>query len=94
MKVATVRFHPQAHGQADCQREARSLEQVVLGRLNKQIAADLGICEKTVKVHRAHGLKKLDVRSVADLVRLYEKSPRSLLTTTFLNSSAGLRGTS
>ena len=54
-------------------REMEVLEQVVLGRLNKQIAAHLDICEKTVKVHRAHGLQKLGVRSVADLVRLDEK---------------------
>lgn len=54
-------------------RERSVLEQVVLGRLNKQIAAELGISEKTVKVHRAHGLQKLGVRGVADLVRLFEK---------------------
>lgn len=54
-------------------REHAVLEQVVLGKLNKQIAADLEISEKTVKVHRAHGLKKLGVRAVADLVRLYDK---------------------
>ena len=56
-------------------REVEVLEQVVLGRLNKQIAGHLGICEKTVKVHRAHGLKKLGFRSVADLVRLNQKCP-------------------
>lgn len=54
-------------------REQAVLEQVVLGKLNKQIAAQLGISEKTVKVHRAHGLQKLGVRTVADLVRLFEK---------------------
>ncbi len=54
-------------------REHSVLEQVVLGKMNKQIAADLSISEKTVKVHRAHGLQKLGIRSVADLVRLYEK---------------------
>lgn len=43
---------------------------VVAGRLNKQIAADLGVAEKTVKVHRARVMHKLEARSVADLVRL------------------------
>jgi FixJ family two-component response regulator len=43
---------------------------VVRGRLNKQIAVELGIAEKTVKVHRARMMQKLGVRTVADLVRL------------------------
>jgi FixJ family two-component response regulator len=46
------------------------LEMVVQGRLNKQIAADLGIAEKTIKVHRARMMQKLGVRTIADLVRL------------------------
>ena len=41
---------------------------VVRGRLNKQIAADLGIAEKTVKIHRANLMKKIGVRTIADLV--------------------------
>jgi RNA polymerase sigma factor (sigma-70 family) len=51
-------------------REREVLEMVVQGRLNKQIAADLGIAEKTIKVHRARMMRKLGVRTVADLVRL------------------------
>jgi FixJ family two-component response regulator len=51
-------------------REREVLEMVVRGRLNKQIAADLGSAEKTVKVHRARMMQKLGVRTVADLVRL------------------------
>ena len=43
---------------------------VVSGRLNKQIAHDLSITEKTVKVHRAHMMEKLKVRSTAKLVYL------------------------
>jgi FixJ family two-component response regulator len=43
---------------------------VVAGRLNKQIAAELGTVEKTVKVHRARMMEKMGVRTVADLVRL------------------------
>ena len=44
------------------------MQHVVSGRLNKQIAADLGIAEKTVKVHRGRMMAKMRVRSVADLV--------------------------
>ena len=54
-------------------REAEILRHVVRGRLNKQIAYDLGIVEKTVKVHRARVMEKLRVRSVAELVRLAER---------------------
>ncbi len=51
-------------------RERQVLEQVICGRLNKQIAADLGIGEKTVKVHRGRVMAKMAVRSVAELVQL------------------------
>jgi FixJ family two-component response regulator len=54
-------------------REREVLSHVVTGQLNKQIAADLGIVEKTIKVHRGRVMEKLGVRSVADLVRLVEK---------------------
>lgn len=51
-------------------REREVLEQVILGRLNKQIAYDLGVVEKTVKVHRSRMMAKLGIRSVAELVGL------------------------
>ena len=51
-------------------RERQVMEQVVFGRLNKQIAAELGTGEKTVKVHRARVMSKMGVRSVAELVQL------------------------
>jgi FixJ family two-component response regulator len=51
-------------------RERQVLEQVVCGRLNKQIAADLGTVEKTIKVHRARVMHKMGVRSLAALVRI------------------------
>jgi FixJ family two-component response regulator len=54
-------------------REREVLALVVTGRLNKQIAADLGIAEQTVKVHRGHVMEKLGVASVADLVRFTER---------------------
>jgi FixJ family two-component response regulator len=51
-------------------REREVLAMVVGGRLNKQIAGDLGVAEKTIKVHRARVMQKLGVRTIADLVRL------------------------
>ena len=50
------------------------LEYVVAGKLNKQIAGDLGTVEQTVKVHRAHVMQKMRVQSVAELVRLTQRS--------------------
>lgn len=50
-------------------REREVLDGVVEGRLNKQIAADLGIAEKTIKVHRARVMQKLEARSLAELLR-------------------------
>jgi FixJ family two-component response regulator len=52
-------------------RERQVLERVVAGRLNKQIAAELGTVEKTIKVHRARVMQKMAVRSVAELVRAW-----------------------
>jgi FixJ family two-component response regulator len=54
-------------------REAQVFALVVTGRLNKQIAADLGIGEKTVKVHRGRVMEKMRARSVAELVRLADQ---------------------
>jgi FixJ family two-component response regulator len=54
-------------------RERDVLAQVVAGHLNKQIAADLGISEVTVKFHRAQVMQKMQATSVADLVRMAEK---------------------
>lgn len=55
-------------------REHEVLRHVVAGRLNKQIAGELGTVEKTIKVHRGRMMTKLGVRSVADLVRLTEQA--------------------
>jgi len=51
-------------------REREVLDEVLRGRLNKQMASDLGINERTVKLHRASIMKKLEVRSVAELAQL------------------------
>ena len=53
-------------------REREVLRHVVQGKLNKQIAADLGIHERTVKLHRTHITTKLKVHSVAELTRLVQ----------------------
>lgn len=50
-------------------RERQVVRHVVAGRLNKQIASDLGIAEKTIKVHRARAMEKMGVGSLAQLVR-------------------------
>jgi len=54
-------------------REREVLEYVVAGKLNKQIADELGTVEQTVKVHRAHVMQKMRVHSVAELVRLTQR---------------------
>ena len=53
-------------------REREVLEYVVAGKLNKQIAGDLGTAEQTVKFHRAHVMQKMKAHSVAELIRLIE----------------------
>ena len=60
-------------------REREVLEHIVAGKRNKQVAGDLGTVEKTVKVHRARVMEKMQARSLAELVRLAER--------------AGIRGT-
>jgi FixJ family two-component response regulator len=53
-------------------REIEVMRHVIQGRLNKQIGADLGITEKTVKTHRGEVMHKMNAGSVAELVRLCE----------------------
>lgn len=54
-------------------REHEVLELAISGKLNKQIAAELGVSEITVKVHRRRVMEKMQVRSVAELVRAVER---------------------
>lgn len=55
-------------------RERDVLALVITGKLNKQIAAELGTAEQTVKQHRGRVMQKLEVESVAELVRLMERA--------------------
>lgn len=55
------------------QREREVLEHVVAGRLNKQIAADIGISMATVKLHRGHVMQKMQAVSLAELVRMVDR---------------------
>jgi len=81
--VATDLAHARPAVSGDClaalaERERQVLDQIVAGRLNKQIAAALGTVEKTIKFHRGNLMRKLGVRTVAELVKLAERaaSPR------------------
>jgi FixJ family two-component response regulator len=55
-------------------REREVMSLVVTGQLNKQIAATLGIAEKTIKVHRARVMEKMHARSLAELVRMADRA--------------------
>ena len=54
-------------------REREIMIQVARGRLGKQIAGDLGIAEATVKVHRSRAMRKMNARSLPELVRMADK---------------------
>ena len=51
-------------------REQQVMLAVTSGKMNKQVAGDLGISEITVKIHRSAGMRKMEARSLADLVRM------------------------
>src|SRR6266576_2924410 len=55
-------------------REFEVMQLVITGMLNKQVAGELGVGEKTIKVHRGRVMQKVGVSSVAELVRLVEKA--------------------
>ena len=59
-------------------RERQVLREVANGRLNKQIAFDLGISEVTVKLHRSNVMRKMNAGSVGDLIRAWEMLPTSI----------------
>ena len=59
-------------------RERQVFALVVRGRLNKQIAGELGTAEKTVKIHRGQVMRKMEAASLPDLVRMAERLPLTL----------------
>jgi FixJ family two-component response regulator len=61
-------------------REREVLMHVVSGQLNKQIASNLGTVEKTIKVHRARVMQKMQAHSLAELVRMTERIGRDSVT--------------
>jgi FixJ family two-component response regulator len=69
MRVALYRSHLDTL----TQRERSVLDRLVRGLLNKQIAADLEIAERTVKFHRANVLRKMNAGSTAELARMVEQ---------------------
>ena len=59
-------------------RERQVLREVAAGRINKQIAFDLGISEVTVKLHRGNVMRKMQLASVGELVRVWEALPAAV----------------
>ncbi len=59
-------------------REREVLHEVARGRLNKQIAFDLGISEITVKLHRGNVMRKMEAASIGELIRAWEKLPPAM----------------
>jgi FixJ family two-component response regulator len=59
-------------------REHQVLSEVAKGRLNKQIAFDLGISEVTIKLHRSNGMRKMKTKSVGELVRAWDALPEDV----------------
>jgi FixJ family two-component response regulator len=59
-------------------RERQVLAEVARGRLNKQIAFDLGISQITVKLHRSNVMRKMQASSVGELIRAWEAIPEDL----------------
>ena len=74
VRLARERFDFMARWRALSSRQREVCALVLRGRLNKEIAFELGIAEKTVKIHRAQAMAKLGVRSVAELARMAERS--------------------
>jgi len=59
-------------------RERQVLRLVAQGRLNRQVASELGVTEVTVKLHRSSMMKKMGARSIGELIRAWELLPAAL----------------
>lgn len=73
LAIAASRSDARARYHSLTPREREVMAHVVAGKLNKQIAADLGTGEQNIKTHRGRVMEKMGVVSVADLVRLAER---------------------
>ncbi len=71
-------------------RERQVLREVARGRLNKQIAFDLGISDITVKLHRGNAMRKMEVASVGELIRAWETLPAPMREATKIQTPASL----
>lgn len=71
-RLDTARAHHKTKALFDSltAREQQVMALVTTGLMNKQVAADVGISEVTVKIHRMHAMKKMQARTFADLVRM------------------------
>ncbi len=69
-RTTAERVAARAHVEKLTPREFEVMQRVIAGRLNKQIADELGAAEKTIKIHRGRVMEKMGVTSVADLVRI------------------------
>jgi FixJ family two-component response regulator len=58
-------------------REREVLRELARGRLNKQIAFDLGLSEVTVKLHRGNVMRKMEAANIGELIRAWETLPAS-----------------
>ncbi|RWM18557.1 response regulator transcription factor [Mesorhizobium sp.] len=72
-------------------REREVLHEVVRGRLNKQIAFDLGISEVTVKLHRGNVMRKMEAASIGELIRAWETLPAPTRDAGAIYSGTGLQ---
>jgi FixJ family two-component response regulator len=76
-KARVARLHADRY-KTLTRRERQVMGAVALGRLNKQIAYDLGISEVTVKLHRSNVMRKMQLTSVGELIRVWEALPAEL----------------
>lgn len=77
LEAQVIRRHVENHAKLT-PRERQVLRAVAHGRLNKQIAYELGISVVTVKLHRSSVMRKMEVRTIGDLIRAWEMLPQDV----------------